>query len=104
MSPEQCRGDAVDGRSDQYSLAVMGYELLTGRVPFVAPTPEETMRQHIEAVPPRLLCYLGQRHWPDQWSEVGHGDDQRERRHSGWLDEQRLHLAVVLTCYNANRL
>jgi serine/threonine-protein kinase len=53
MSPEQCRGDAVDGRSDQYSLAVMAYELLTGRVPFTAPTAEETMRQHIEAAPPR---------------------------------------------------
>jgi serine/threonine-protein kinase len=53
MSPEQCRGDAVDGRSDQYSLAVMAYELLTGRVPFTAPTPEQTMRMHIEAVPPR---------------------------------------------------
>jgi serine/threonine-protein kinase len=53
MSPEQCRGDAVDGRSDQYSLAVMAYELLTGRVPFTAPTPDETMRLHIEATPPR---------------------------------------------------
>jgi serine/threonine-protein kinase len=53
MSPEQCRGDAVDGRSDQYSLAVMAYELLTGRVPFTAPTPDQIMRQHIDAAPPR---------------------------------------------------
>src|SRR5437870_1344323 len=37
MSPEQCRGDAVDGSSDQYSLAATAFELLTGKVPFDAP-------------------------------------------------------------------
>jgi hypothetical protein len=36
MSPEQCRGEAVDGRSDQYALAIMAYQLATGRLPYEA--------------------------------------------------------------------
>ena len=53
MSPEQCRGDAVDGSSDQYSLAVTAYELLTGRVPFMGADADELMRRHMHDVPPR---------------------------------------------------
>lgn len=36
MSPEQCAAGEVTGQSDQYSLGIVGYELLTGRVPFNA--------------------------------------------------------------------
>jgi len=36
MSPEQVRGDALDGRSDQFALAVIAYEIFTGRKPFQA--------------------------------------------------------------------
>ncbi|MBI2684967.1 MAG: SUMF1/EgtB/PvdO family nonheme iron enzyme [Acidobacteria bacterium] len=38
MSPEQVRGDKLDGRSDQFALAVVAYQLLTGQLPFQAET------------------------------------------------------------------
>jgi serine/threonine-protein kinase PpkA len=54
MSPEQAMGTDVDGRSDQYSLGVLFYEMLTGAPPFVGETPLNVVLAHINQPPPPL--------------------------------------------------
>lgn len=56
MAPERVRGTvetALAHRVDVYSLGVMAYELLTGRLPFVEATPAAVMRAHVEREPRR---------------------------------------------------
>ena len=53
-SPEQIRGDAVDGRTDLWSLGVLWYELLAGVLPFAAATREAILHQILTAEPPPL--------------------------------------------------
>jgi eukaryotic-like serine/threonine-protein kinase len=55
MSPEQSVGDeAVDSRSDIYSLAVVVYEMLAGRPPFTGPNPRAIMARRLVQPPPSL--------------------------------------------------
>ena len=55
MSPEQAGGDRhLDGRSDLYSLGVLGFRMLSGRLPFEGVGVRELLMQHIADAPPPL--------------------------------------------------
>jgi len=54
MSPEQARGEGVDARSDIYSMGVVGFYALSGRLPFQDERVVEVLRQHREDPAPPL--------------------------------------------------
>jgi serine/threonine-protein kinase len=57
MSPEQARGEKLDARSDIYSMGIILYQLLTGRVPFTADTALAIVLKHLTdpPEPPRII-------------------------------------------------
>ena len=67
ISPEQAEAQRVDGRSDLYSLAVVAYEIITGRVPFAGATPQLIVA-HAQLPPPPPTSVLA--HLPGELDEV----------------------------------
>ncbi len=57
MSPEQATGEALDGRSDLYSLGVVGFFALTGRYPFEASSTQGYLAAHITKPAPSIASF-----------------------------------------------
>jgi hypothetical protein len=98
MSPEQIRGEPSDGKSDLYSLAAVGYYMLSGQTPFTASTAEAQLLAHLNQ-PPRPLREIAP-HVPVELADMimkGLSKEARERPTtaaafaellSHWLGEQ----------------
>jgi serine/threonine-protein kinase len=66
MSPEQAQGEPIDNRSDIYSLALILYELITGKLPFDAKSPLDIMKAHVRDAPIPLSNRVpGKAFWPE---------------------------------------
>jgi len=70
MSPEQAQGKQLDPRSDLYSLAVILYEVLTGKLPFDARTPMEYIQHHVTRPPIPLDERIPGKRFPRGLSDV----------------------------------
>lgn len=65
MAPEQLAGDPLDGRADQYALALVFYRLVTGRLPFDGDSAQETMVQRLTTPPTPLATARPEARFPD---------------------------------------
>ncbi len=102
MSPEQALGEIeCDGRSDLYALGVLGYQMLTGRLPFDGVSPRELAAKHVAVAPPpiatltrdvpedlihaieRCLAKAADARWSDA-EELGHALRRSSRSRRGF--------------------
>jgi tRNA A-37 threonylcarbamoyl transferase component Bud32 len=70
MSPEQLSGDKIDARSDVYSLALVSFNMLTGKLPFPAGSQQEAMIMRLTDKPKRLAEMAPSVAWPAELQQV----------------------------------
>ncbi len=79
MSPEQLAGDKLDGKSDIYSLALVAYNMLTGKLPFEGETAQESMIMRLTDDPRPLSMTKPDTSWPPEVQAVMAKALQRKR-------------------------
>jgi len=70
MSPEQGRGDSVDGRGDLYALGVVLFELIVGHLPYIDDTPTRVVLRHLNDPVPDPRRLNPRRNVPDKLAEL----------------------------------
>jgi eukaryotic-like serine/threonine-protein kinase len=95
ISPEQARGEPATAASDRYALAVVAFELLTGRRPFEADHPAAQARAHVEAsVPSASAAGAGLPPTVDGVLRAGMAKDPTRRPPTAWELLDRLDEAI----------
>ena len=86
MSPEQVRGEVLDGRSDIFSFGVVLYEMLSGRQPFASESAAATISAILNEAPPALLRYAPD--LPEELQRIARKclEKDRERRYQTMRD------------------
>ncbi|HEX6764764.1 MAG TPA: protein kinase, partial [Polyangiaceae bacterium] len=99
MAPEQGRGDSIDGRSDLYSVGVMLFQLLTGRLPYEADNPTQVVMMHLTIPVPDPRQVAPERAIPEPLVAVvfrAMAKDSRDRYHDAAEFSEALRAALAI--------
>jgi serine/threonine protein kinase len=104
MSPEQCMGQELDARSDIYSMGIVVYETLTGKLPILGKTMVDTMSRHVSEMPPPFTVIRPDLYIPARLEGVifkALAKDPNDRHQS--MDEMRQELELAIPRPGSNQ-